>query len=188
MAKDNYYASSRAQREENLNRLLNLALRSQEKVQQQSSVDLEGKFAWDDATIEANADGDNTPNFDITVPVDVLNAAIEMNTAPTTNPKRPRALTIGYNPGTKSLIVIFRDNTWWQYNNVPTDVWLGLKSAQSTGRYLRESGLDSWPDMGPADMDSLSSASKAQFSYTASIASDLQSTPSFQKGLPDISQ
>lgn len=184
------------QRAEQLNKILNFALRSQEKIDTQSSVDLEGKFAWDDAAILANAESENTPTFDITIPTDVLNTAIEMETAPTSNPKRPRAWTLGYNPNSKTLLVIFRDNTWWQYNNVPTEMWIGIKSTQSTGKYLRESGLDKWPDMGPADMDSLSAATKEQLSYTAAIASNIQNTPLYQKvkslmaqeGLPDISQ
>lgn len=197
MAKDNnYWSSSRTQRDENLNRLLNLALRSQEKIDQLSSVDLEGKFAWDDATVMANAEADKALNFDVTIPTDVLSTAMEMETAPTSNPKRPRAWTVGYNPGTRTLLVIFRDNTWWQYDNVPTDLWIALKSSSSTGKFLRESGLDQWPSMGPADMDSLSAATKEQFSYTAAIASNIQNTPLYQKvkslmeqeRMPDISQ
>lgn len=178
---NNYYESTRSQREDNLNRLLNLALRSAERVEEKSNIDIQSAYAWDDATVKANAESEKTPNFDITIPTDVINAAIEMDTAPTTNPKRPRAWTVGYNPNSKTLLVIFRDNTWWQYNNVPTDLWLALKSSPSTGRFLRESGLDQWPDMGPADMDSLSAPTKEQLSYTAAIASNIQNTPMFQK-------
>jgi len=197
MAKsDNYYLNIRNQRDEYLNRVLNLSMRSQEKIDALGSADLEGKFAWDDATILANAESDNAPNFDITIPTDVLNAAVEMDTAPTTNPKRPRAWTVGYNPANRTLLVIFRDNTWWQYDDVPADLWIALKSSNSTGKFLRESGLDQWPSMGPANMDSLSAATKEQFSYTATIASNIQNTPLYQQvknlinqeGLPDISQ
>lgn len=197
MAKsDNYYLNIRNQRDEYLNRVLNLSMRSQEKIDTLGSADLEGKFAWDDATILANAESDNSPNFDITIPTDVLNAAVEMDTAPTTNPKRPRAWTVGYNPANRTLLVIFRDNTWWQYDDVPADLWIALKSSNSTGKFLRESGLDQWPSMGPANMDSLSAATKEQFSYTATIASNIQNTPLYQQvknlinqeGLPDISQ
>lgn len=177
---NNYYLNTRQQRDELLNKRLNMALRSQEKINELSSVDLEGKFAWDDAAVLANAEGEATPNFDITIPTDVMSSAVEMETAPTSNPSRPRAWTIGYNLTTKALVVIFRDNTWWQYNNVPTDLWLALKSSPSTGKFLRESGLDQWSDMGPADMDSLSSATKEQFSYTAAIASNIQNTPMYQ--------
>lgn len=198
MAKKNqsWYAATDAQREDSANRRLNIGLRSSEKIQAAIAADLQASYAWDDITIEANAESEATPNFDITIPTDVVNAAIEMETAPTTNPKRPRAWTIGYNPNSKTLLVVFRDNTWWQYNNVPTDLWLALKSSSSTGQFLRESGLDQWADMGPADMDSLSASTKEQLSYTAAIASNIQNTPMYQnlkariseKGMPDISQ
>lgn len=114
--------------------------------------------------------------WDIAIPNDVANVGTELTTAPTTNPKRPRALTIGYNPTSRTLIVVFRDNTWWQYNNVPVDTWTSLRSSQSTGRFLREEGLDQWEDMGPADMDSLSEGVKAQLSESAQSASDIQNS------------
>jgi hypothetical protein len=41
---------------------------------------------------------------------------------------------------------------------------------------LREEGLDSWPDMGPADMDALSESVKAQFSTVAESANDIQNS------------
>lgn len=193
---DSYYARTAAARDEYLNKILNISMRGAEKLQAEKNVELEGKFAWDDAAVMANAEADKPVNFDITIPTDVINAAIEMDTAPTSNPKRPRAWTIGYNPVSKTLVVIFRDNTWWQYNNVPTDMWIALKGSNSTGKFLRESGLDSWQDMGPADMDSLSAATKEQLGYTAAIASNIQSTPLYnqvksfmdQERLPDISQ
>lgn len=114
--------------------------------------------------------------WDIAIPNDVENVGTELTTAPTTNPKRPRALTIGYNPNSRTLIVVFRDNTWWQYNNVPVDMWTSLRSSQSTGKFLREEGLDQWQDMGPADMDSLSEGVKAQLSASAQSASDIQNS------------
>jgi hypothetical protein len=114
--------------------------------------------------------------WEVGMPKDVENVGTELTTAPTTNPKRPRALTIGYNPNSRTLIVVFRDNTWWQYNNVPADLWLGLRNSASTGKYLREEGLDTWPDMGPADMNSLSEGVKAQFSSVAQSASDIQNS------------
>jgi hypothetical protein len=114
--------------------------------------------------------------WDVAIPNDVQNVGTEMTTAPTTNPKRPRALTIGYNPNDNRLIVVFRDNTWWQYNNVPVDLWIGLRNSASTGKYLREEGLDQWPDMGPADMDSLSEGVKAQLSSSAQSANDIQNS------------
>lgn len=114
--------------------------------------------------------------WEVAIPKDVDNAGTELTTAPTTNPSRPRALSIGYNPNSNTLIVVFRDNTWWQYNNVPVDMWMGLRNSASTGKYLREEGLDTWPDMGPANMDNLSEAVKAQISDSAQSASDIQNS------------
>lgn len=121
-------------------------------------------------------------DWEVAIPKDVENAkdvenvGTEFTVAPTTNPKRPRALTIGYNVNRNTLIIIFRDNTWWQYNNVPSDIWVGLKNSPSTGKYLRESGLDQWSDMGPAEIESLSESVKAQLSSTAQSASDIQNS------------
>ena len=114
--------------------------------------------------------------WEVAIPKDVESVGTELTTAPTSNPKRPRALTIGYNPNTNTLIVVFRDNTWWQYNNVPVDVWMSLKSSPSTGKFLREEGLDNWPDMGPANMDDLSEGVKAQIGMSAQNASDIQNS------------
>lgn len=121
-------------------------------------------------------DLESQTGWDVAIPKDVENVGTEMTTAPTTNPKRPRALTIGYNPNTSTLIVVFRDNTWWQYNNVPVDMWMGLRNSASTGKYLREEGLDTWPDMGPANMDDLSESVKAQISESAQSASNIQNS------------
>ena len=112
--------------------------------------------------------------WEVKMPKDVENVGVEMQTAPTINPKRPRALSIGYNPNTQTLIVIFRDNTWWQYNNVFPEMWEGLKNTGSTGKFLKEEGLDNWPSMGPADQSALTDSVAAQFSSVANSASRLQ--------------
>jgi hypothetical protein len=114
-----------------------------------------------------------TDSWEITTPKDVQNVGVEMQTAPTSNPKRPRALTIAYNPNTSTLVIVFRDNTWWQYNGVNPSIWEELKSAPSTGKYL-QGGLDSWADMGPADQNALSDSVAAQISSVAQSASRMQ--------------
>lgn len=117
-----------------------------------------------------------TSTWDVAIPKEIENVGSETLTAPTTNPSRPRALTIAYNPEISTLVVVFRDNTWWQYNNVPAHMWVGLKNSSSTGKFLREEGLDTWPDMGPASMDILSEGVKAQISQSAQTASDIQNS------------
>ena len=69
-----------------------------------------------------------------------------------TNPQRPRTIRAGYDYATNTLTVIFRDGTWWEYRGVPVDLWTGFKTAESKGRFLRDSGLDNWEDMGPANV------------------------------------
>ena len=70
--------------------------------------------------------------------------------APTTDPSRPRAKACCYGRGLPegsegTLVVIFRDNTWIEYEDVDVDTWEGLKTSGSTGSYLAESGLDGRP-------------------------------------------
>jgi hypothetical protein len=69
--------------------------------------------------------------------------------APTTNPKRPRALKLAYSRDAKKLVVKFRDGTWWEYNDIDVVFWNDLKASNSTGKYLAASGLDNHDDMGP---------------------------------------
>jgi hypothetical protein len=69
--------------------------------------------------------------------------------APTTNPKRPRALKLAYSREARKLVVKFRDGTWWEYNDIDVVFWNDLKSSDSTGKYLAASGLDNHDDMGP---------------------------------------
>lgn len=128
-------------------------------------------------------------SFDITIPQDVLNANVDYQAANTINPSRPRAKVVAYNSETRVLIVIFRDGTWWQYNDVPSTLWLGLQNAPSTGKYLRETGLDGWPNMGPADLNSLSESVKVQLSHTALTASRLQQDePNMPNERPTLGQ
>ena len=113
---------------DNANRKLNLILRSQEKVYGDFEVftptepeDIREVQTWSDTPV----------------------------TAPTSNPSRPRAKKIAYSQEAQKLVVRFRDDTWWEYNDIPVDMWNDLKSSSSTGRYLAGSGLDHHDDMGP---------------------------------------
>lgn len=155
------------------NRQLNLSIRAQEKL------GFEDRFAskWKDTEIVVPNDVSMSPEAQVN--------RGEMRSAPTSNPSRPRALVIAYAPEVNRLIVVFRDGTWWQYNNVPTNVWLGLKNSPSTGKYLRSSGLDSWGDMGPADVDEMPASIKEQISYTSQIASSLQMTDAVRNSVND---
>jgi KTSC domain len=50
-----------------------------------------------------------------------------------------------YEEETKELTITFRDGRAWQYEGVPPDVWQGLRSAPSAGRYLNQRIKDVYP-------------------------------------------
>lgn len=78
-----------------------------------------------------------------------------MTTTTSSNPSKPRTLKAGYDYANNILTVVFRDGTWWEYRNVPEELWTAFKMSESKGRFLRDSGLDTWDDMGPADIESM---------------------------------
>ena len=115
-----------------------------------------------------------TNDFTSVIPRDVKEAGVRMETAPTSNPERPRAKTLGYNPNTNTLYIVFRDNTWWEYRNVPVKLWVGIQNTPSTGTYLIKSGLNQWPDMGPADLSTMSEEAKTRMADNAAKSDRLQ--------------
>ena len=115
-----------------------------------------------------------TNDFKSVIPRDVKEAGVRMETAPTSNPERPRAKTLGYNPNTNTLYIVFRDNTWWEYRNVPVSMWVGIQNSSSTGKYLVKSGLNQWSDMGPADLSTMSEEAKTRMADNASKADRIQ--------------
>jgi hypothetical protein len=78
-----------------------------------------------------------------------------LSTTTSSNPEKPRTVKAGYDFKEEKLIVVFRDGTWWEYRGVPEYIWYDFVAAESKGRFLRESGLDNWTDMGPADVNSM---------------------------------
>jgi len=80
---------------------------------------------------------------------------------PSINPPRPRTHAAGYDPSEMTLTIVFRDGTWWNYYNVPPEVWDAFKAAPSPGRFLRDHvidgslTLDTWNDMGPVSFGQL---------------------------------
>jgi uncharacterized DUF497 family protein len=134
------------QRKENENRILNLGLRIQEKNL---------------------VDSPFLEQFKVVLPS-------EFRHANTTDSSRPRAHAIGYNYNSRTLYIVFRDGTQWQYDNVGANHWEALQITDSTGRYLASSGLDRWPTMGPADTENISPEAQARLSQTAATASRIQ--------------
>jgi hypothetical protein len=126
----NGISRSELQRQDEANKKLNLAVRMMEKV------GLEENFNKQWTDFEVFEPRETTPTY-------------KTQPAPTTNADRPRALKIAYSREARKLVVKFRDGTWWEYNDIPLRMWVGLKSSDSTGKYLKYSGLDSHDDMGP---------------------------------------
>lgn len=124
---------------------------------------------------EAQASSNRLGDWSIQLPNDVANVGSEVYTAPTANPKRPRAYTIGYNHNTNTVVIVMRSGAWWQYNDVPVSIWLGLKNSASTNDYLPtlEKACSSHH---AASIDALSEGTKTQFSENAAKASRIQST------------
>lgn len=58
--------------------------------------------------------------------------AIEMHTMASTNIE-----SAGYDPKTSTLAVQFMGGGLYYYSGVPEEVWVGLRSAASPGRYHR---------------------------------------------------
>lgn len=93
-----------------------------------------------------------------------------MTTTTSTNPSKPRTLKAGYDEKTQTLTVVFRDGTWWDYRGVAKNIWETFKAAESKGRFLRESGLDSWSDMGPSDVSGMAPSRRAQLNDIKAFA------------------
>lgn len=144
---DRYYENTG----DKANRILNLALGMAEKIGVEAPVD---------------------SRFSVAVPAE----GFKQQAANTTNPTRPRAKAVGYNFDNRSLYVVFRDGTWWEYRNCPVSHYENLKSTDSTGKYLASSGLDTWPDMGPANLDDITDERKERLTYAAEASARLQQT------------
>lgn len=141
---DSYYSRS----QDNLNRIQNLALRSQEKVYEDFEVATPRDLIAYESPV--GEERDTTPTY-------------STQTAPTTNNDRPRALKMAYSRQAKKLVVKFRDGTWWEYNDIPLRMWVGLKSSDSTGKYLKHSGLDTHDDMGPFNPSEMTEETRVLF-------------------------
>lgn len=106
-----------------------------------------------------------------------------MQSTTSSNPARPRTLKAGYDYKENKLTVVFRDGTWWEYRNVPEDLWNKFKMADSKGKFLRESGLDEWNDMGPADINNMPKHRREQMNDISEFAEYMYGT---KKSLPTL--
>jgi len=84
--------------------------------QQRNANTVDRKINWNiesDFETSTGATSDSS-GWEVSIPNDVKDVGLEVQTAPTINPKRPRAYTIAYNFNTNTLVIIFRKNVWWQ--------------------------------------------------------------------------
>jgi hypothetical protein len=94
-------------------------------------------------------------------------ANISLRPTSTTRPDRPRTVAAGYDKKNHILTVVFPDGTWYNYYDVPEDMWAEFKYAESKGRYMRMSGLDNWPSRGEANVNSMSASSRTKLNTLA---------------------
>lgn len=89
---------------------------------------------------------------DDTTPDKPVGQAAIMTVIPTstTNPQRPRTLAAGYDHHRKTISVVFRDGTIWNYYGCSIQMWNAFKRAPSKGVYIR-TRLDPMGDYGPAE-------------------------------------
>jgi len=174
-----------AQRSDNENRVLNLAMRmSEPTATAPTKMKMADSALPTKADIGAFKDAISTSSDDPDGSYEVIQPnEPQILDAPTGNPTRPRALSIGYEKGSQTLTVVFRDNTWWEYRGVAADMWDGLKNSDSTGKYLKSSGLDSWHDMGPAEIKSMDRSYRVQLNQQATISARLQKLKGFMESL-----
>ena len=87
-------------------------------------------------------------------------ARLTLKPTSTTNPARPRTVAAGYDRKLFVLTVVFPDGTWYNYYDVPENMWQEFKNSESKGRYMHMSGLDSWPSKGEANVGEMSPAKR----------------------------
>jgi hypothetical protein len=129
----------------------------------------------EDINAEFNAElNDDEEDFEVTAGTEY--AKLTEKPTSSTNPEKPRTHAAGYNKKLNLMTVVFRDGTWWNYYDVPLSIWEGFKSADSKGVYLRLSGLDHWPNMGPVEMGALTNAQRTTLNTVAKDAARMQKT------------
>lgn len=141
---NNFYTDS----DDNDNRRLNLAQGMAEKIGVKTNVDRE---------------------FSIVVP----KGGFEQRPAPTSKPQRPRARAIAYDYDSRTLYIVFRDGTWWEYRDVGAQTFVDLSTADSTSEFLpRLENVCS--GHGPANLSNITEERQERLSYAAESSARLQ--------------
>jgi hypothetical protein len=130
--------------------------------------------------LEAGMEQDDPGNFVTNPPPNTDFAKLTLKGTSTTNLARPRTIAAGYDKDTKIMTVVFRgdkenpDGTWWNYYDVPFDMWEDFEYAESKGAYLESSGLNNWPNMGAVNMNAMRPSQKTMLNWVVSQAADAQ--------------
>jgi len=108
----------------------------------------------------------------------VANAPAPISLMPTStiNPERPRTVAAGYDPQRQVLTVVFRDGTFYNYYEVPPEVWGSFRQVTSKGRFIKQF-LDEQYQRGAANVTRLAQASREQL-YRVSRGHQLYASPS----------
>lgn len=101
-----------------------------------------------------------------------------------TNYSRPRTVAAGYDPNTKTMTVVFRDGTFYNYYDVSAGEWENFSASYSKGRpWLNRKnskqaadGLFIGKQRGPADVSAIDPAIREQL-YRVSRAQQLYQKP-----------
>jgi hypothetical protein len=130
-----------------------------------------------DATYEVTEEDENAePTLNVVPETLDLKATSTTAYSPdATKPGKPRTLRAGYNSETEVLTVVFRDGTWWNYYDVPRDVWDAFKAARSKGKFLHEEGFNAGKyAMGATDMSTVSKQQRVMLAYSVETSRRLQ--------------
>ena len=126
----------------------------------------------EDASNDMMETGYNDPEFETTSAV--------MSPTTSTDPSRPRTTSAGYDYSTGTLTVVFRDGTWWEYREVPADIWQEFKNAPSKGPMLNranksqpEDGVLLSYENGPANVGAMPAHRRVKINENAAQASRL---------------
>lgn len=119
------------------------------------SVDVPSTFI--DQFDDRYSDDYRTGSGQDTLESPTLGAALTDLPTSTTNYKRPRTIAAGWDPNSKTMTVVFRDGTFYNYYDVEPGEWLIFHSSFSKGPLLdSKSNLVVNHRHGPADVSTLS--------------------------------
>jgi hypothetical protein len=130
---------------------------------------------YDDLNSDPLNPEDFDPTYDLDPGIGTDFAKLILKGTSTTNPRRPRTIAAGYDSKKQIMTVVFRDNTWWNYYEVPQNVWDGFTASHSKGEFLFKNGFDSGEyDMGPVNRATQSSRQLTMLDWVVKQSREVQ--------------